>query len=206
MITIKTEDEVFINELVECINGFIKDGYIVPDDGMIHALKLLSTQTPQTETTIDEKQEMILAIKFIMETYGNNWTEKEHPCYHVAPNTFALLMVRYSQITSAPLITEMGLMKIELGHKTTLLSSCESALENRDKRISGLEDDIELWKKANLSGVEIIQEKNQRISELEREGDRIYRKIWEAFFLSVCELPKEEQNKHWGEFVKENNL
>src|SRR5688572_29070095 len=38
------------------------------------------------------------------------------------------------------------------------------------KRIEGLEEDIELWKKANLSSVEIIQEKNQRISELEKEN------------------------------------
>jgi len=46
--------------------------------------------------TIEEKQEMILALKFLFEQWGKDYTDKTHPCYYTAPNTVALLMVRFA--------------------------------------------------------------------------------------------------------------
>src|SRR6188768_4154822 len=51
------------------------------------------------EPTQEEKQEMILALKFLFEQWGKDYTDKSHPCYYTAPNTVALLMVRYQLAT-----------------------------------------------------------------------------------------------------------
>jgi len=41
---------------------------------------------------------------------------------------------------------------------------------------------------------------------LRKEVDKNYGMIWKAFHLSVCDLPQEEQDKYWAEFLTTNNL
>ena len=51
-----------------------------------------------------------------------------------------------------------------------------------------------------------LKEKEKLISELRKEVDKNYGMIWKAFYLSVCDLHKEEQDKYWEGFLRANNL
>jgi hypothetical protein len=52
----------------------------------------------------------------------------------------------------------------------------------------------------------LCEGKEKEIAELKKEVDKNYGFIWKAFRLSVCDLPQEEQDKYWLEFLTENNL
>lgn len=43
MIIINQEDEIYIKMLVDVMNQFIQNGYIIPDDDILKALEILSS-------------------------------------------------------------------------------------------------------------------------------------------------------------------
>ena len=106
-----------------------------------------------------------------------------------------------------------------------------AACDNKDKRIEELEKENERlsagikkieksfdeqapvieqavqWMADQITALQSqCTEKEKLVSELRKEADKNYGFIWKAFHLSVCDLPQEEQDKYWAEFLTKNNL